>query len=74
MVLTTVEVSENHQASDRWPADRQSWSSTVCGRAPRSLRTLVAARLLPAAGDLHPQDHILNRPLARSLLRELEVQ
>jgi hypothetical protein len=55
---------EKRQVSGcRWQ-DRMSWSSTVYGRAPRSLRTPVAARLLPGGARL--SDHRLNHPAASS--------
>jgi hypothetical protein len=49
VVLRTVEAGEKRQISDRRLADRQSRSSMVRGKASRSLRQLVAARLLPEA-------------------------
>jgi hypothetical protein len=50
MELRAVEHHESPwKTPGQWPSmeDRRSWSFTVFGRAPRSLRTPIAARLLP---------------------------
>ena len=51
MALRTGKTREKRQVSGHRWQNRRSWSSTVSGRSPRSLRTPVAAYLLPDGAD-----------------------